>query len=149
MNRTKVCHFRSKQCPVRHNSPNIHAKEMRQDGLSYATISHQLKLSKSTVQDMIKNDYEKPKKKRGPKKNLSGCKQLRFKPSIAALKEKNVKITASKLKKEANLEVSIRTVHRSLHENRYQLKNGKKTVLLNKKQKAERVRLCSESNTHR
>ena len=49
------------------------AKEIRelvrrkqQAGLS----SIHLKLSKSTVHDMIKNDYEKPKKAEGLKKNI-------------------------------------------------------------------------------
>ena len=91
---------------------------------------------------MIQNDYEKPKKKRGAKK-ISGFEQLKFKRSVTALKEKKVEITASKIEKEANLEARIRTVHRALLENRYPFKNGKKTLLLNKKQKAEGVRLCS------
>ena len=34
-------------------------------------------------------------------------------------------------------------MHRALFENKYQVKNGKKTLLLNKEQKAEDVRLCS------
>ena len=52
----------------------MHAKEIRElvrrkhrEGLSYSKISHQLKLSKSTVHDMIKNDYKKTKKANGTK----------------------------------------------------------------------------------
>ena len=55
-----------------------------------------------------------------------------------------MKTTISKIKIQANLEVSIRTVHRAVHENKYQYMNGKTTLLLNKKQNAERVRLCSD-----
>ena len=44
--------MRSQQIPVKHNCSNMHAKE------------------KSTVRDMIKNHYEKPKKQRGPKKSI-------------------------------------------------------------------------------
>ena len=100
-----------------------------------------MKLSKSTVQGMIKNDYKKPKKQRRPNKNKSGFELLKFGRSIAALKHKKVKITASKIKKQAIMEVSIPTVHRALHENRYQYKNGKNAE---QERKAERVRLCSD-----
>ena len=97
-----------------------------QDGLSYSKISHQLKLSKSIVHDMIQNNYEKLKKQIGPEKKIYGFEQVMFRRSIAALKQKKVKTTASKIKKGAILEVSIRTVHQALYENRYQKKNGQK-----------------------
>ena len=66
-------------------SKNELVRRKHQEGLSYSKISHQLKLSKSTVHDMMKNEYEKPKKAKGTKGKTSGFEPLKFRGSNAAL----------------------------------------------------------------
>ena len=63
------------------------AKEKHANGFSYRRISQEVKLPRSTVQYMIKNDYSRVKAKRGPNHVAVGCKKLRIKQCIALLKK--------------------------------------------------------------
>ena len=123
------------------------AKEKHANDFSYHRISQELSLPRSTVQYMIKNGYSRVKAKRGPKHVAVGFEKLRIKRCIAPLKKRKERVTASKVLKETALKMSRRTIHRALSRMRYGYKNAEFTIILTKKQKDNRVCLCTEGLT--
>ena len=120
------------------------AKEKHANGFSYRRTSQELKLPRSTMQYMIKNDYSRVKAKRGPKHVAVGFKKLCIKRCLALLKKRKDRVTASKVLRETALKISRRTVHRALSRMKYRYTNAKITIILTKKQKENRLRLCTE-----
>ena len=93
---------------------------------------------------MIKNDYSRVKAKRGPNHAAVGFKKGCIKRCFTLLKKRKERVTASKVLRETALKISRKTVHRALSRMRYRYKKAKFTIVLKKKQKQNRVRLCTE-----
>lgn len=119
-------------------------KSKRNDGESIGSISLQLKVPKSTVQYVISNNYNKMKKKTGPRKKVDRRLQLRIKRECQNLNLNETKITSRKIRNNCNLDVSLRTVQRSLSVLGYQYKKAKQDIVLTAHHKKERIAVCRE-----
>ena len=72
-----------------------------------------LKLSKSTVEYMLKTNSER-KKKRGRKRSIGKRTERRMKRTVTRLLTSGERVTAKKVEK-CELDVNVRTVQRTLH----------------------------------
>lgn len=81
---------------------------------SYDKVRKLLKMGKLTVQYIVKNDYSRLKKVRGPEKKVTRREESRIKREIKRLQGQNEKIFASKIKINCSIEASVRTVERAL-----------------------------------
>ena len=90
------------------------ARKKREDGLSIRRIAMDLKLSKSTVEYMLKTNSER-KKKRGRKRSIGKRTERRMKRTVTRLLTSGEKVTARKVKEKCELDVNVRTVQRTLH----------------------------------
>ena len=90
------------------------ARKKREDGLSIRRIAMDLKLSKSTVEYMLKTNSER-KKKRGRKRSIGKRTERRMKKTVTRLLTSGEKVTARKVKEKCELDVNVRTVQRTLH----------------------------------
>ena len=92
------------------------ARNKQEDGLSIRRIAMDLKLSKSTVEYMLKTNSER-KKKRGQKRSRTKSKRTerRMKRTVTRLLTSGEKVTARKVKEKCELDVNIRTVQRTFH----------------------------------
>ena len=116
----------------------MHSKEVvcltrkkREDGLSIRRIAMDLKLSKSTVEYMLKTNSER-KKKRGRKRSIG-------KRTVTRLLTSGEKVTARKEKEKCELDVNVRTVQRTLHGIGLKFAKAKKKITLTKKHKGARL----------
>ena len=94
-----------------------------------------LKLSKSTVEYMLKTNSER-KKKRGRKRSIGKRTERRMERTVTRLLTSGEKVTARKVKEKCELDVNVRTVQRTLH--RIGLKYAK--ITLTKKHKGARLK---------
>ena len=76
------------------------ARKKREDGLSIRRIAMDLKLSKSTVEYMLKTNSER-KKKRGRKRSIGKMTERRMKRTFGE------KVTARKVKEKCELDVNV------------------------------------------
>ena len=121
----------------------MHSKEVvclvrkkREDGLSIRRIAMDLKLSKSTVEYMLKTNSER-KKKRGRKRSIGKRTERRMKRTVTRLLTSGEKVTARKVKEKCELDV--RTVQRTLHRIGLKYAKAKKKITLTKKHKGARL----------
>ena len=82
------------------------ARKKWEDGLSIRRIAMDLKLSKSTVEYMLKTN-SKRKKKRGRKRSIGKGTERRMKRAVTWLLTSGEKITASKVKEKCELDVNV------------------------------------------
>ena len=94
----------------------MHSKEVvclawkkREDSLSIRRIAMDLKLSKSTVEYMLKTNSER-KKKRVRKRSIGKRTERRMKRTVTRLLTSGEKVTARKVKEKCELDVNVRTV---------------------------------------
>ena len=73
------------------------ARKKREHGVSIRRIAMDLKLSKSTVEYMLKTNSER-KKKRGRKRSIGKRTERRIKRTVTRLLTSGEKVTAKKLK---------------------------------------------------
>ena len=123
----------------------MHSKEVvclawkkREDGLSIRRIAMDLKLSKSTVEYMLKTNSEQ-KKKRGRKRSIGKTTERRMKRTVTRLLTSGEKGTARKVKEKCELDVNVRTVPRTLHRIGLKYAKAKKKITLTKKHKGARL----------
>ena len=90
------------------------ARKKREDGLSIKRIAMDLKLSKSTVEYMLKTNSER-KKKRGRKRSIGKRTERRMKRTVTRFLTSGEKVTARKVKEKCELDVNVRIVQRMLH----------------------------------
>ena len=90
------------------------ARKKREDDLSIRRIAMDLKLSKSTVEYMLKTNSER-KKKSGRKRSIGKRTERRMKRTVTQLLTSGEKVTARKVKDKYELDVNVRTVQRTLH----------------------------------
>ena len=123
----------------------MHSKEVvclvrkkREDGLSIRRIAMDLKLSKSTVEYMLKTNSER-KKKRGQKRSIGKRTERRMKRTVTRLLASGEKVTARKVKEKCELDANVRTVQRTLHNIGLKYAKAKKKITLTKKHKGTRL----------
>ncbi len=97
-----------------------------------------LKLSKSTVEYMLKTNSEQ-KKKRGRKRSIGKRTERRMKRTVTRLLTSGEKVTARKVKEKCELDVNVRTVQRTLHRIGLKYAKAKKKITLTKKHKGARL----------
>ena len=119
------------------------ARKKREDGLSIRRIAMDLKLSKSTVEYMLKTNSER-KKKIGRKRSISKRTESRMKRTVTRLLTSGEKITARKEKEKCELDVNVRTVQRTLNRISLKYEKAKKKITLTKKHKGTRLE-CAKS----
>jgi transposase len=117
-------------------------KAKRDEGQTIHRIADDMNLSPSTVYSMIKNDYNKPKKKRGAKPALKKREKVRIKRACERLRQAEEKVTSKKIKKNCDLEVSTRTIQRTLKKMGYAYKKATVGLVLSKAHKEARVNLA-------
>jgi DNA-binding CsgD family transcriptional regulator len=89
-------------------------KKLYQKEKSLRKVAKRLNMSVSTVAYIVKNNYNKEKKKRGPRFKIDTKKTTLIKREVRRLKRLNQKVTAKKIKEACNIDVSIRTIERKL-----------------------------------
>ena len=82
------------------------ARKKREEGLSIRRIAMDLKLSKSTVEYMLKTNSER-KKKRGRKRSIGKRTERRMKRTVTWLLTSGEKVTARKVKEKCELDVNV------------------------------------------
>ena len=113
------------------------ARKKREDGLSIRRIAMDLKLSKSTVEYMLKTNSER-KKKRGRKRSIDKRTERRIKRTVTRLLTSGEKVKTRKVKEKCELDVNVRTVQRMLHRIGLKYAKAKKNITLTKKHKGAR-----------
>ena len=114
------------------------ARKKREDGLSIRRITMDLKLSKSTVEYMLKTNSER-KNKRARKRSIGKRTERRMKRTVTRLLTSGEKVTARKMKEKCELDVNVRTVQRTLHRIGLKYAKAKKKIALTKKHKGARL----------
>ena len=114
------------------------ARKKQEDGLSIRRIAMDLKLSKSTIEYMLKTNSER-KKKRGRKRSIGKRTERRMKRTVTRLLTSGEKVTARKVKEKCELDVNVRTVQRTLHRIGLKYAKAKKKITLTKKHKGARL----------
>ncbi len=101
----------------------MHSEEFREkvrsvydENKSYRETARILKLTHSTVAYIVKNSYERDKKKRGPYKLIDSHQKSKIRQEIDLLKLYNEKVTAEKIKENCQIDSSLRTVQRAVSE---------------------------------
>ena len=115
------------------------ARKKREDGLSIRRIAMDLKLSKSTIEYMLKTNSEQ-KKKRGRERSIGKRTERRMKRTATRLLTSGEKVTARKVKEKCELDVNVRTVQRTLHRIVSKYAKAKKKITLTKKHKGARLK---------
>ena len=105
------------------NEFKMHKEEFREkvratyeENKSYRETARLLKLTHSTVAYIVKNSYERDKKKRGPYRLIDANVRNKIRQEINLLKLCNEKITAEKIKESCQIGSSLRTVQRAVSE---------------------------------
>ena len=114
------------------------ARKKREDGLSIRRIDMDLKLSKSTVEYMLKKNSER-KKKIGRKRSIGKRIERRMKRTVIRLLTSGEKVIARKVKEKSELDVNVRTVHRTLHRIGLKYAKAKKKNYTNKETQGARL----------
>lgn len=100
------------------------------------------KLPLSSVEYMVKNDYDRSKKKRGPKSVLTSRENFRIKREVKRLKGGQERVTAKKVKENLELIFHEKTIQRRLKKLNLKYKNNAKKIILKKEHKERRVELA-------
>ena len=119
-------------------------KEIYKTNKNLRETSRNIRKPYSTVHYMIKNDYNRIKKKRGPKKIINSREKTKIKRVFKVLKDKNQKITAKKIKIESGIDASISTIQRALADLNLTYGEIPKKLPLTKEHKLKRVELAKK-----
>ena len=119
-------------------------KKLFYSGQSIQTIYENLMMPYTTIDYMVKNNYNRNKLKPGPRNKLNSHMETKIKREISILKSKNERVTASKLKYNMQLVVNERTIQRKLKAMKLIYKNVVKSVPLSKFHKECRIKLATQ-----
>ena len=122
------------------------ARKKREDDLGIRKIAMDLKLSKSTVEYMLKTNSER-KKKRGRKRSIGKRTEKGMKRTVTQLLTSGEKVTARKVKEKWEFDVNVRTVQRTLHRIGLKYAKAKKKNTLTKKHKGARLECAKRGLT--
>jgi transposase len=126
------------------HSPEIIAlaKEKSNRGMTHRAIANDLGLCRSTVQYMLKVNHLRIKKKRGKPRIINTRDATRIKRCCEYLWVSGEKVTSRKIVEHVDLKCSRRTAQRHLKRLGYQYKRCKPSIVLSRKHRQERVRIC-------
>lgn len=119
-------------------------KQLYDQDKSIAKVASKLSLPYTTVQYMVKNDYDRVKGKRGRPKLLKEREKTKIKRSVRQLNQRGEKVSALKVINETNSVVSKSTMRRQLNELGFKYKKVKQSIVLTQKHKAERLEHCQK-----
>ena len=91
---------------------------------------------------MIKNNYQRIKKKPGPKYKIKPYQMLKIKREVRRLKSENQKVTARKIQASCDFDVNLRSVQRSLKRLGFSYKKVEMKLPLTQNHKLKRVELA-------
>ena len=106
---------------------------------NYRKVGLIFKIDHSTVRYIVKNDYTRVKKKRGPKKKISPREKTKIKVEVKRLQSKNERVFARKIKTSCNIDTSLRTLQRAMSELGLEYKKIQQKLPLTNKHKKQRV----------
>lgn len=89
-------------------------RELYSKKKNYSEVARILRMRCSTVHYMVTNDYSRPKRQRGPQKTIDRRAESRINVEVKRLQGQNEKVTASKIRKNCSLDLSVRTVQRAM-----------------------------------
>jgi transposase len=107
---------------------------------SLRKVAKRLSMSVSSVSFIINNNYDKVKKKRGPKFLINERKTTLIKKEVRRLNDLNEQVTANKIKSACDLDVHLKTIQRKLFFLNFNYGNIPKKLPLTKKHKEERMK---------
>lgn len=111
-------------------------------GETMSQIARETRLSKSTVRNMVLNDYLKPKKKRGPKGYKSKYIINKIKATVAKIRQDSLLVSAPMIKMVPNLTPCTKTIQRRLTEMGMEYRMVEKSMPLTPQHKVRRVELA-------
>lgn len=117
-------------------------KTKRKEGMSLRSIAANFNLKKASVQSIIARNYNKLKKRRGPKPKITNKIAVQIKRECQKILQKGEKLTSSKIIRSCDLNVSKNTVQRQLRKMEYTYKNSESRIILSSEQKRERLQVC-------
>lgn len=111
---------------------------------NYRQVASKLALDHSTVRHIVRNDYERPKKKRGTKKIISSREKTKIKLEVKRLQSNDEHVFAHKIKDKCNIKASIRTLQRAMSELGFEYKKVQRNPPLTSQHKKQRVEFARE-----
>ena len=125
-------------------------KAAANDGYSERTIASIMKIPKSSVHYIIHNDYDKKKKKTGTPKKLKKRDVLSIKREVNKLSKKGSKVSSNKIKKNLDLQVSTRTIQKTMNEIGFRFGTVNNKLPLSQQHKEKRMVFAKSwlSNNH-
>lgn len=119
-------------------------RKLGQSGIPRREIGRRYHIPESSVRYILKNDYERVKRKPGPKFKVTKRQETRIKRKVASLLSQNKKVNARIIKNSCDLSVSTRTTRTHLRRMGYQYTNIDKSIPLTKVHKKKRVDLANQ-----
>lgn len=115
---------------------------------SYRAVAKQLAVSHVTVRKYVLGLHEKEPKRRGPKPKTDRRDETRINRAVAAMEERQERVTARKVQEQCDLQhLSTRTVRRKLSSMDLAYGKAKKKIVLTKKQKDDRLAFARKGLT--
>ena len=105
-------------------------------------VARNFGLSPSSVKYMVENNYERRKKRRGPKPILTTRDTMHLTREVRRLGQQGERVTATKLLKNLDLDCSDQTLRRKLSSLNLKYRNMKKEIRLTATHKAKRLELA-------
>ena len=114
-------------------------KAKRLEGKTIRTIADYMNFHPSTVDKMVKTDYNRPKKKRGAKAAIAKREKTWIERACERLPKNDEKGTSKKIQNNCDLTVATWTIQRTLKKMGYNYKKAKVELVLSKAHKTARV----------
>ena len=117
---------------------------------NYSKVAENLLMPESSVQFIVKHNYENLKQKRRPQFKLKSRDLTRIKPEVRRLNSVGEKVTAKKIKETLRIPVSRWTIARALKRLKFTYEKVKKNIVLTKQHKKRRYELAEHwiSSSH-
>lgn len=113
-------------------------------GDSLSKIEKELKINRSSLHYMVKNVYTRTKKKRGTKQKITKKDRTKMKRLAETIRSAGEKVTTKKIVNEMELNVSLSTAQRQLRRINYSWKTSESCIILSKKHRLDRERICRQ-----
>lgn len=115
------------------------AKAKRRDGLSYGQIAKDLNLKKSAIFYMVTNNYEKPKKKSGPRALIDDRVTRQIVRAAKSRIEQGLVVSSNKLISDLQIDISKWTMSRVLRSQGFKYLDVLKSIPLTPRHKEARL----------
>ena len=111
---------------------------------NYRKVGKAFSMGPSSAWYVVKTDYNRPKKKRGPKKRITTRQKGRILHEVKRLNAKSEKVTARKIKTNCDISLSIRTLQRELKSLNLTYKKAEKKLELGPQHHEARIKFATE-----